>query len=345
MNIVKADLDVAADAALITSSQAESLWEFLSKRHADTPSFRTTHVLYYLGGLIAIGAMSLFMNLGWERMGGWGLLGISVAYAVLGIAATNFLLFRKRLAIPAGITATFVLALTPLAVYGLQEALGWRPHDWHYRDYHYYVDWNWLMMEYATLAAGAILIYRYRLPFLLMPVAVTLWYMSMDIVPFLFDRPYHDWELRKLTSMFFGLGMTLIAFWVDVRSGRRKDYAFWLYLFGVLAFWGGLSLMRSDSELSKFFYFCINLTMIGLGAMLVRRVFAVFGGLGVGLYLSHLAEDVFADSLLFPVALAAIGFGVVYLGVLWQRHEAQIASAMRVPLPAPLRELLERAQA
>ena len=31
------------------------------------------HILYYLGGLIAIGAMTLFMTLGWERFGGGGL--------------------------------------------------------------------------------------------------------------------------------------------------------------------------------------------------------------------------------------------------------------------------------
>lgn len=344
MNLVRSDLAAAADAALITPSQAENLWQFLATRHADRPGFQTTHILYYLGGLIAIGAMSLFMNEGWERLGGFGLLGISIAYAVLGIIATNYLLFRKNLTIPAGITATFVLTLTPLAVYGLQEAMGWRPHEWHYRDYHYYIDWNWLMMEYATLAAGAVLVWRYRLPFLLMPVAVTLWYMSMDLVPFLFDATYYDWEIRKLASLYFGLSMTLLAFWVDVRSGRRKDYAFWLYLFGVLTFWGGLSLMRSDSEWSKFVYFCINLAMIGIGAMLVRRVFAVFGGLGVGGYLSYLSRDVFEDSLLFPIALAAIGFGVVYLGYLWTRYETQITAALRKPLPAPLRELLERAQ-
>jgi hypothetical protein len=27
--------------------------------------------------------------------------------------------------------------------------------------------------------------------------------------------------------------MTLLAFWVDIRARKDKDYAFWLYLFGV----------------------------------------------------------------------------------------------------------------
>ncbi|NIS64150.1 MAG: DUF2157 domain-containing protein, partial [Gemmatimonadales bacterium] len=65
-------------------------------------------------------------------------------------------------------------------------------------------------------------------------------------------------------------------------------------------FWGGLSSMESDSELSKFLYLCINLVMIAVGATLSRRVFAVFGGLGVAGYLGHLAYNVFKDSLMFP---------------------------------------------
>jgi hypothetical protein len=149
------------------------------------------------------------------------------------------------------------------------------------------------------------------------------------------------WDLRKWVSLWFGLAMLLFALLVDLRARHsRQDFAFWLYLFGVLAFWGGLSLMKSDSELSKFLYFCINLLLIGVGAVLARRVFVVFGGLGAAGYLGHLAYDVFADSWLFPVALTAIGLGVIWLGILWQRYEPVITARLRAPLPAELRELL-----
>jgi hypothetical protein len=46
---------------------------------------------------------------------------------------------------------------------------------------------------------------------------------------------------------------------------------------------------------------------------------------------------VFKDSLVFPVALMLIGLGVVWLGVLWQRHEVAITSALQRWLPARLR--------
>lgn len=344
MELNRGLLQDASKDGLISEQQAEQLWQYLSKRAQDAPGFRFTHVLYYLGGMIAIGAMSLFMTLGWELFGGWGLFFIALAYAGAGLWLTEFFLNRKHMAIPAGIMATFVVVLVPLAVYGLQLALGLWAEGKVFREYHTHIDWRWMLMEFATLAAGAVMLWRYRLPFLVMPVAVTLWYMSMDLVPFLAGDSPMSWELRKFVSLWFGLLIALLAFWVDLRSRQDKDYAFWLYLFGVLAFWGGLSLMKSDSELGKFFYFCINILMIFVGAALSRRVFAVFGGLGAAGYLAYLAHTVFKDSLVFPFVLTFIGLGVIYLGIVWQRHEEAISRSLRRVLPAALRELVERRQ-
>lgn len=341
MELNRRDLEAATAAGLLNTAQAESLWQFMQERRRDQPGFHFTHILYYLGGLIGIGAMTLFMNLGWERFGGWGLLAIAVAYAVAGLALTRYFL-RRNYAIPAGLCGAFVVALTPLAVYGLQAGLGYWNDVHPYRDYHLLIDWRWLLMELATLASGAVLLWRYRLPFMVMPVAVTLWYMSMDLTPFLFGDKDYAWSYRKLVSLWFGLLMALLAFWVDMRNRSDRDYAFWLYLFGVLAFWGGLSMMDSDSELNKFIYCCINLLMILIGAMLSRRVFVVFGGLGCAGYLAHLAHSVFKDSMLFPFALTLIGLGVIYLGIVWQRHEAELGARLRRMLPVALAELIER---
>ena len=101
-------------------------------------------------------------------------------------------------------------------------------------------------------------------------------------------------------------------------------------------------MMSSDIELNKFIYLCINILMVVVGAMLSRRVFAVFGGLGAAGYLGHLAYDVFKDSMMFPFALTIIGLGVIYLGVVWQRHEEMISNKLRGLLPLPMRELIER---
>ena len=342
MDVSRNRLRQAVEKGILDAGQAGRLWEFLEASAVDTPGFRFTHILYYLGGLMAIGAMSLFMTLGWESFGGWGLLGIAVAYALAGLLLTENFLHTRRLPIPAGIIATFVVALTPLAIYGFQEAMGWWADGRVYRDYHVYIDWRWIFMELGTLAAGVIMLWRYRLPFLIMPVAATLWYMSMDLTPFIFGQADATWELRKLVSLWSGVVITLVALWFDIRTRSEKDYAFWLYIFGVTAFWGGLSLMRSDSELNKFLYFCVNILLIFCGAALRRRVFAVFGGLGAAGYLGYLSWNVFKDSLLFPFVLTIIGLGVIWLGIIWQRHEKSISLKLQGFLPRPLRDLVAR---
>lgn len=351
MELDQRDLKEAVDRGILDQDQADGFWAFLAERHDDRPRFSFTHILYYFGGLIAIGAMTLFMNLGWERFGGIGLFVIALAYAVAGIALLHYFLYRRRLSVPAGIMAAFVVALTPLAIYGVQVELGYWAGEHQLRAFHTRVDWAWLFMELGTLAVAAFMLWRYRMPFSVMPLAVVLWYMSMDLAPLLFGNwdssaGQRDWEgywdYREWVSLWFGLGMVLFALFVDLRARHsRQDFAFWLYLFGVLAFWGGLSLMDSGSELGKLLYACINLLLIGVGATLGRRVFVVFGGLGIAGYVGHLAYDVFEDSLLFPFVLTLIGLAVILLGVLWQRHEADIAHRLRSVLPKDLRELLE----
>ena len=100
--------------------------------------------------------------------------------------------------------------------------------------------------------------------------------------------------------------------------------------------------MRSDSELNKFLYFCINMLLIFCGAGLRRRVFAVFGGLGAAGYLGYLSWNVFKDSLLFPFALTFIGLGVIWMGIIWQCNENAIAQKLRGFLPQSLRDLVDR---
>lgn len=354
LRIERSHLAEASAADIITREQADRLWAFLAERIAAAPAarehgprFTFTNVLYYLGGMLAIGAMSLFMTLGWDAFGGWGVFFIALLYMGAALAlARRF--ERQDLAIPMGIMAALVVVLVPLAVWGLQHALGfWADAKGaeHYRQYHYVIDWRWVTLEFATLLAGVLMLYRWKAPFLLMPVSVTLWYMSMDLALLLLPpdvKPWSEseWLFRKWFSVAFGLVMVLVAFWVDLRSRFTKDYAFWLYLFGLLAFWGGLSSLGSNQLAGKLVYLAINLGLVLIGAVLVRRAFTVFGGIGVAIVLADISWRFFKDSWLFPIALTAIGLAVVYLGIWWSRNEARLAGTLQARLPADLRELI-----
>lgn len=348
MRIERADLQAAADEGLIEPARVEPLHGFLRNRQPERARFTPAHVLYYLGGLLAIAAMALFMRVGWELLGGWGLFGLALCYGAGGVMLLRYWLYRCRLRVPAGLAGAFVVALVPLAVFGLQAALGYWPGGLEYDDPDRLFHWRRLYMGLASLVVGLVLFYRYRLPFLLAPVAVTLWLLSMNLavllLPAIPDAPWRGelWWLRQFVSLWCGLAMLLTAFWVDLRTRTREDPAFWLYLIGALVFWGGFTLLQTDNAWSLLVYAGVNILLIAVGAVLARRVFAVFGGLGLAYYIGHLAFEVFDDSLWFAIALTVIGLALVLLGIAWQRHEAAIGAVLRRPLPAAVRALIER---
>lgn len=345
-------LDAAAARGLIDRAQVAPLWDFLAQQAAgavdDRPRFTFTHVLYYLGGMLAIGAMSVFMTLGWTSFGGWGVFFIALLYA--GVAWKLAQRFESQgLPIPMGIMATLIVVLVPLATWAVQHALGlWPPAGAQsYRAYHAVIDWRWLTLELVTLAAGAALLYRWRAPFMLMPIAVTLWYMSMDLAMLILGAdvtPWSDsaWTFRKWFSVAFGAAMVLFALLVDLRNRSTRDYAFWLYLFGLLTFWGGLTSLGSNALAGKLIYLAINLALVLTGAVLVRRAFTVFGAIGVAIVLGDLSWRYFKDSWLFPIALTLIGLAIVYAGIWWSRNEARLSHSLRGWLPEQVQGLLLR---
>lgn len=339
MKIEKDDLHWAAEQGVIDTAQADALWQALTERTAPRAKFDLVHLAYYFGALLVIGAMGWFMTSAWEVMGGAGITAISVSYAIIFWGLGNWLWHRDGLQVPGGLLITMAVCMTPLAVYGLQRWTGlWAFDDpGEYRDFHRWIRGGWFTMEIATIATGLLALRFYRFTFLTAPVAFALWYLSMDLTPIIFGADDYDWNKRKLVSVWFGLGMLLASYFVDRRT--KHDYAFWGYLFGLLAFWGGLSLMNSNSELNKFLYFLINLALMGLSVFLYRRAFVVFGAFGVCGYIGHLSYRVFEDSLLFPVVLSVIGVAVIYLGIQLKRHGPKIQQAADENLPSWLKRL------
>ncbi len=334
------DLRRAVDGGVITAEQAEALWRSLGTdgQSGPKPRFDLTHLLWYAGALIVIGAMGLFTSLAFSRWGGGALATTAFLYALL-FALLGGVLWRRDLKVPGGLCIAVTVTMAPLFVFGLQHMLGW----WSdgdpggYRDFYHWIKASWLPMEVTTVLAGVIAIALCRFAFLAAPIAVALWFMSMDLVPWFFGEDWSGWEQRAVVSTWFGVAMLVAAWWTDLRA--RADYAFWLHLFGLLAFWGGLTMTDSDSELSKAFYCLINVGLLALAVFLRRGAYAVFGALGVALYLNHLADEIFRDSLLYPFALSLIGLLILGAGLFFHRKRSAIDQTLNARLPPGLRDL------
>jgi hypothetical protein len=342
------DLRDAAKAGVISAADLERLVTFLAKRQPAMPAdatpivkFDAAHLLWYAGALIVIGAMGIFSTVAFSQIGGRALTVCAVIYAAVFTLAGHHLWHRKNLQTPGGLLIAVAVSMAPLAVYGIQDELGWwskfgKPGT--VQDFYVWIKGSWIFMEIATVIAGVIALRFYRFPFIVAIIAVALWFMSMDLTPWVFGTARFDWEMQRKVSIWFGLGVIILA-WISDYRERGGDFAFWLHLFGLMAFWGGITATESSSEAAKALYCLLNIGLLLLAVILMRRAYAVFGALGVCIYLGHLADVVFKDSLLFPFALSLIGIAVIAVGLIYHRKQETIAKWLTAHLPGAVLRL------
>jgi len=335
------DLQALVSDGILTAEQAARLWDVYAPRTEAVPRFDAAHVAYYAGAVVVLSAMGWFMTEAWDSLDGIGLASIAAAYGTAFWLAGETL-WHKGQTTPGGLLFTIAVWMVPLTIYGIERSSGWWPqgNPGSYHDYYVLVRGSWVLMEVGTIAAGALAVWRRPFAFLTFPIAFALWFMSMDLTPLVFGKNEYSWDERKWLSVLFGLAILLASYLADLRSRVRQDFAFWGYLFGLLAFWGGLTVMEGGSETTKAIYALINVGLIVVSVLLRQRAFIVFGALGILGYLGHLSYSVFRDSLLFPVVLTMGGILLIYLGVLYQRHSARLAALTQERLPDAIRGLI-----
>ncbi|ARU89462.1 DUF2157 domain-containing protein [Pseudomonas sp. M30-35] len=339
LTIQPTDLHKAVAAGVLAPGQDAALLSFLQQQNPERASFQLAHIAYYFGAMLIIGAMGWLLTEAWMNIGEGALLIISAAYMLL-FTLCGRSMWQRGQQIPGGLLGAVAVSMTPLLIFAVQRLMGWWPLDdglGSYNDYYKYVQSGWLAMELGTVMVGVLMLRMLPFPFIVMPIAIALWFMSMDLTELLFGSSF-DWEQRRWISLWFGLLVLLCSLWVDGRS--QRDYAFWGYLAGLLAFWGGLSMMDSGSELGKALYCLINLGLIAVAVLLRRAMFMVFGALGVASYLGYLSYEVFADSLLFPVIVSLLGLAVIGLGIVYQRQRDAFSAKLRRKIPSSWQSFL-----
>lgn len=134
-------------------------------------------------------------------------------------------------------------------------------------------------------------------------------------------------------------GLAALGVGVAVDGRTRRDLAFWLYLAGLAAFWGGLTAYHRDSASSVALGALVNAALVLVALLLRRRTFAVFGGVGLAGVAGHLAANGLVDEVL-PAVYAAIGLAVAAGALAYHRFEAGWSRALVSRFPEGLRRLL-----
>jgi hypothetical protein len=334
------DDDIAwlASEALLTDEQAKAIRAALRQRRAAAkPSapawqarFDLLHVAYYIGAMLVIGAMAFFVNIGWETLGGWGLVAIALAYATTFVLVGRRLWAQHDLLIPGGLMITMAVAMMPLATYGVERALGLWPgvDPGSYRGFHEWVRSGWLGMEVVTISAAAVALRWFQFPFLTLPLAFCLWYVTMDAAPLIAGTD-SVWHVREWVSLGFGLATVAIGGMLELKWHR--DFGYWLYRFGLMAFWGGLLGVAFSAEYNtslgtvlRLLAGLLGIATVTFGATQRRPVFILSGTVAVLTYAGHL---VIRDDALHH--WATLAFGLLIAGTSFAIGQGKQAKAAK----------------
>jgi hypothetical protein len=289
-------------------------------------------VAYYFGAMLMISACAWFLGDKWDQLGSRGIFITTLIYFTATISL-GIWLRGKGFPVGGGLLVTVAVCLVPLITYTVEDMLGLWPGErpGSYEKFYPWVHGSWIVMELATIGAAALALKYVRFGFLTAPLAFSFWFLSMDLASLLLSDSYLAGEQRNWISVIVGLITIVIGYFLDRTlhkpgEPRSQDFAFWCYLFGMLAFWGGLTTMDSGSEIKRFIYALFNIGLMGLSIRLRRAVFLIFGALGVHIYLGHLAYRVFQDSFFFPFALALLGLSLILVTVMLQRRMHKAAT-------------------
>ncbi|HXC72456.1 MAG TPA: hypothetical protein VN644_20885 [Pyrinomonadaceae bacterium] len=340
LSLSSSDIYLAAEQGVLLQSDAERLvrWGFeqrfkrsgLAEPKAPAverrKGFNLVTVAYYFGAMLMISACAWFLGDKWNSLGSPGIL-VTVLLYMMVAAGTGWWLRNKGYIVGGSLLITVAICLVPLLTYTIEDMLGLWPaaHPGAYKNYYPWINGSWIVMELATIAAAAFVLRYVRFAFLTAPIAFSFWFLSMDLAALISRNPDLSLNTRQWISVIVGLIILLVGYGLErflhkPGEPRSEDFAFWCYLFGMLAFWGGLTSMNSESEIMRILYALLNVGFMWLGVKLRRATFLVFGALGVFMYLGHLAYEVFKDSFFFPFVLALLGLVLILLTVWMQRR-------------------------
>lgn len=309
-----ADLDRWRQCELITAEQAAAIWQDAAPLRR-RPQLAT--IAAYFGAFMILLAYTIFVGLEWERLGAAGRAAICGG-TIAALWVGGWLL--RRVARTAGDLLIFAgSGIVPLLVHTLLVLAGLWPEGPAYRDFYRAVLPAWVGMEVVSIAVALAVVRLTRFPLTVLLVAFWCWYLSMDLVRWLSGAEYWSWDEREqLASAAMGLAM-LVAGWQLQRRAER-DYSLWLYLFGHIAVLTNLGALAVSREgWYALAYPALYVGFVAASVRLGRRIFLVFGALGVYSYLCYLAFDVFEGALGFTFGLAAVGLLVLLGGAAYQR--------------------------
>lgn len=346
MKINKSLLNKAVAVGIINTQQAEQLWQLMIQDEETQTPFNFVNLLFYLGGFIAICSVTFLVSPYIINLGRWGLVSVLFAYGIGAFGLSQYFL-KNKFSIPAALCLIFIVSLTPIFLSSLQYAI-WVNKDPNpidiFKFFSLYQD-NYFYIELGTWIVNFLFFLVYRFSILLLPLCLISWYLSSEIIHLIFGFSF-SFSIFFKTSIIFGMICIITAIYLDIKNKKPYIHSFWLYIVGVFSFWlGYTNQLLTNTEWSWFGFALMNFILLCLGTIFLRRVFLVFGSLGIFIFLGHIIYELFTklniNWLLGSLILTLLGLFLIKIGMLIHQHHPKIKIFINQFLPSPFKIFLE----
>ncbi len=290
---------------------------------------RTVQVLIWTGTVLLVGAHAWWSSRGYEALGMGVVLALTLTWQGAFLAAAEWARRRGELVLESGFAA-IVAFYTPLTAYAAERLLGFHFASGDFDDFYPYVSGGWVWMEIAAIGASALLLFRYRRPFLALPLTLFTGFLVIDGA----TRALGGWDRgQRVEQVVLAAGVVMLAaaIGLDYRGWRR--FAFWPHLTAIwLVAWGLDWVCDGRHTVTLFLAACIALV---LGIWLARATLLAAGGL-----FGWAALGFSAHGAAFPFLLTLGGLCFVGLAIWLSRSDSPVRRFIAArELPAPQRDL------
>jgi hypothetical protein len=282
---------------------------------------RLVQTLLYLGVLLVIGAHAWWSSQAYDADGFGGLLALTLAFQA-GFLGAAWASARRGLPTLAAALATIFIFYTPLAVYAAERCLGVDLHR-SYADFYPWISQGWAVMELVSIIVGLAVFARLRHPFLLLPVLLFGYFLTMDGTAHLAGSDSFG-TLGPYVAA-YGALCAVAGVALDYRGWRR--FAFWPHVFAMLSALWAIEAWSGSPQAALIISGALG---IGAGIWLGRVSYLVGGGIGLWAGITCLAPS--------PSTLIVSGLCLVGVAVWLSQASSPLRSWLASrSLPAPER--------
>jgi hypothetical protein len=271
-------------------------------------------IAYYFGGFLALLSFTFFIAMRWDDFSDGQRVATTFSAMVVTGGLGVWLRFFRNYNVAGGLLLLVAATVFPMFAYTVAELGGFWPGG---RDSFDGLSYAFLYLSLVSLpiALAILILTRFSLISLLVMGLVHFGASAIGGIT--------SADQAIVTSTTCGV---FVLAGIALSLTGRKQYSFWLKLYGLVGLQIGFTTLFSNSDNALFgvLFLAVYLLMIVMSLHFQEVIFLVFGVIGVYTYIIRLVFDYLEDTVYFPLVLGVIGISIVVLAVLYQRYRVSL---------------------